>query len=344
MPVYSEFKKQAWGVLGTEGDFSAGLPKPTPEQKAHNDAFNEGFLEGAAGALAGDGYRAFARGVLEEGADTLDAYRKAPGNLLFSMPMLAGKINTRVTGDASKEQALREMREAFNNTLTFPGYFITKGMRALAKNKGLDPKWLTQEAYDASKLGGKGFVWGADAALLSKAAPAPVRDVAGKLTTAVIADALGSGTTHVGEAILDTVQEAKAEAKRQASHDAMVDYFKKKTERPAGPIVVWSPKLKDTLWNQIAVQEAAKDPEGADILDQIDADREKLDYEKALKQLKQLGKQTAGAGVGGAVGLATAHQITKRIPYLKKRKMLRYLINMIGAGGIGYAGWKLMGK
>lgn len=340
MPSYSEFKKQAWGVLGTEGDFSASLPKPTPEQKAHNDmlneAFNEGFIEGGAGALAGDGYRGVARGALNTAADTVDSLVDAPVRTAYMPAMVAGKGITWLTGNDKAERVIRALRNITNAVGNFPMHMLTGATRDLANSKALDPKYLTPEAYQGAVDAGTGGVILADLAISSKLPAKLVSTLAGM----EIADAV----SREASAVEGDIKANIAAAKRQASHDAMVDYFKKKTQKPAGPIVAWAPELKDTLWNQIAVHEAEKDPEGRAILDQIDADREKLDYQKALKQLKQLGKQTAGAGIGGALGLTAAHQITKRIPYLKKRKMLRYLINMIGAGGAGYAGWKLMGK
>lgn len=339
MASYSEFKKQAWGVLGTEGDFSTSLPKLTPEQKAHNDrlheAFNEGFIEGGAGALAGDGYRGVARGALNTAADTVDSLVDAPVRIAYMPTMVAGKGITWLTGNDKTERVIRALRNMTNAVGNFPMHVLTGATRDLANSKALDPKYLTPEAYKGAVNAGTGGVILADLAISGKL---PAKLI-GSLAGMEIADAV----SREASAVEGDIKANIAAAKRQASHDAMVDYFLKKTEKPAGPIVAYVPELKDTLWNQIAVHEAERDPRGAERLAQIE-DREKLDYQAALKQLRQLGKQTAGAGVGGALGLTAAHQITKRIPYLKKRKMLRYLINMIGAGGAGYAGWKLMGK
>lgn len=340
MPSYSEFKKQAWGVLGTEGDFSASLPKLTPEQQAHNamlnDAFNEGFIEGGAGALAGDGYRGVARGALNTAADTVDSLVDAPVRIAYMPTMVAGKGITWLTGNDKTERVIRALRNMTNTIGNFPMHMLTGATRDLANSKALDPKYLTPEAYKGAVNAGTGGVILADLAISGKLPTKLISSLAGM----EIADAV----SREASAVEGDIKANLAAAKRQASHDAMVDYFLKKTEKPAGPIVTWAPKLKDTLWNQIAIHEAERDPSGAERLAQLEEDREKLDYQAALKQLKQLGKQTAGAGVGGALGLTAAHQITKRIPYLKKRKMLRYLINMIGAGGAGYAGWKLMDK
>ena len=317
-----------------------GAPALTLEQQARldawNDAWSEGFKEGLAGAIKGDGWRGLARGALQETADTLDFIQDAPIRTAFIPPMLVGKGITYTTGNDKVEQGIRKTRNFLNNLLNFSGHQVTGGMRDIAKAKALDPKYLSQDAYDSAVMAGKGGIMAADLA------------ISGKLPTKVLnvmaATELPDAITQGAAAVEPVVKEIRSAARRQAGHDAMVAYFKNRTQAPAGPFIAHVPKLEKNFINDLAMSEAANDPEGAEILDRIEQDAETLETQHALKELKQLAKQTAGAGAGGLIGLTAAHQITKRIPALKKRRILRYLLNAAAAGGLGYAGWKLTQK
>ena len=310
-----------------------GATPATAEQMRSQKAWKEGFKEGLAGALKGDGFRGLARGALHETADTLDFIQNAPVRTAFIPPMLIGKGITYTTGNDKAEQGIRKTRNLLNNLLNFSGHMVTDGMRQLADARVLGLKHLSQEAYDQSVLAGKGGIMAADLA------------ISGKLPTKVLnvmaATELPDAVTQGAAAVEPVVKEIRSAARRQAGHDAMVDYFKNRTQAPAGPFIAHVPKLEKNFINDLAMSEAAMDPEGAEILDRIEQDADTINTQRAIKELKQLAKQTAGAGVGGLIGLTAAQQITKRIPALKKRRILRYLLNAAAAGGLGYAGWKL---
>lgn len=343
--TYKAFKKQAdrsffpgstMPVPYTDRSSAApteGAIPATPEQIRSQEAWKEGFKEGLAGAFKGDGVRGLTRGALHETADTLDFIQNAPVRTAFIPPMLIGKGITYTTGNDKAEQGIRKTRNFLNNLLNFSGHMVTGGMRQLADTKALDPKHLSQEAYDQSVLAGKGGIMAADLA------------ISGKLPTKVLnvmaATELPDAITQGAAAVEPTVKALRAAARRQAGHDAMVGYFKNRTQTPAGPFIAHVPKLEKNFINDLAMSEAANDPEGAEILDRIEQDADTINTQRAIKEFKQLAKQTAGAGAGGLIGLTAAHQITKRLPALKKRRILRYLLNAAAAGGLGYVGWKL---
>lgn len=312
----------------TEGAIPA-----TPEQIRSQEAWTEGFKAGLAGALKGDGFRGLTRGALHETADTLDFIQNAPVRTAFIPPMLIGKGITYTTGNDKAEQGIRKTRNFLNNLLNFSGHQITGSMRQIADTKALDPKHLSQEAYDQSVLAGKGGIMAADLAISGKL-PTKALNI---LAATEIPDAVTQGAA----AVEPVVKEMRSAARRQAGHDAMVGYFKNRTQTPAGPFIAHVPKLEKNFINDLAISEAAMDPEGSEILNRIDQDADTINTQRAIKELKQLAKQTAGAGAGGLIGLTAAHQITRRIPALKKRRILRYLLNAAAAGGLGYAGWKL---
>jgi hypothetical protein len=239
------------------------------------------------------------------------------------------------------------MRTALNDTATYPVKLLTSGLRRLAGNKALDPKYLTQEAYNAGKLGGSIGAYGTDLALLSKASPTAVKSLMGTLTGLSFADAVGTGAVHTGDAIIDAVQEARAAAKQQAVHDASINLFDKR-HKPVGPVVSVNPDADSKMptWDLAAMEEIKKDPVVKEQIRQqrIRDYKDVIEHDKAVKRLSQAAKQITGAGAGGLIGLTAAHQITKRIPALKKRRVLRYLLNAAAAGGLGYAGWKLTQK
>lgn len=348
MPSYSEFKKQAWGVLGTDGDFSNTLPKLTPEQKAHNaminDAFNEGFIEGGAGALAGDGYRGLVRGALQLGADSINEVADAPVRVAAIPTMLGGKAITYATGDDRVENGIRKTRNFLNNVFNLPTHIITGGIKDLANSKLLDPKHLSPEAYKGAVDAGKLGVTLADLAITHKMPVAAAN--------ATVYPVLADGVTRGAAAVEDVVKEGIKERKAQANHNAAIELFAKRHKAPNGPVVDWNPEIKSfagkptSLFDIVGLEELKKDPEGKELLRQqrIQNLKEQIDYDKQVADLVKKLKQTTGAGLGGVGGLVAAHQITKRIPALKKRKALRYLLNIAAAGGLGYAGWKLAGK
>lgn len=312
----------------TEGALPA-----TPEQIRSQEAWKEGFKEGLTGALKGDGLRGLTRGALHETADTLDFIQNAPVRTAFIPHMLIGKGITYTTGNDKVEQGIRKTRNFLNNLINFSGHMVTGGMRHLADAKALDPKHLSQEAYDQSVLAGKGGIMAADLAISGKL-PTKALNI---LAAIEIPDAVTQGAA----AVEPVVKELRSAARRQAGHDAMVGYFKNRTQTPDGPFITHVPKLEKNFINDLAMSEAANDPEGVEILDRIEQDADTINTQRAIKELKQLAKQTAGAGAGGLIGLTAAHQITKRIPALRKRRILRYLLNAAAAGGLGYAGWKL---
>lgn len=310
----------------------------TPEQleyiRAGDKAWVEGFNEGLAGALAGDGYRGVARGALNTTADTIDEFVDPPARLATSPLLLLGHILTAATGSTKAEDKIRAGRDAILKWWNLIPHSVTSGMRQVADSKALDPKYLTNEAYNESVRAGK---LGAIAAEL-----VATKNIPGSFWWKYFIP------VTTGDAVITTIddnlQAVKTEKRQQAGHDALVDYFKKRTEMPAGPFIAHVPKIERNFINDLAINEAANDPEGSEILERIENDAENIDYHRALKQLKQMGKQVAGTGVGGLVGLTAAHQITKRIPALQKRKILRYLINSLATVGGGYVGYRLMEK
>lgn len=343
--TYEAFKKQAdrsffpgstMPVPYTDRSSAApteGAIPATAEQIRSQEAWKEGFKEGLAGALKGDGFRGLARGALHETADTLDVIQNAPVRTAFIPPMLIGKGITYTTGNDKVEQGIRKTRNFLNNLINFSGHMVTGGMRHLAETKALDPEHLSQEAYDQSVLAGKGGIMAADLAISGKL-PTKALNI---LAATEIPDAVTQGAA----AVEPVVKELRSAARRQAGHNAMTEYFKNRTRTPAGPFIAHVPKLEKNFINDLAISEAAMEPEGSEILNRIEQDADTINTQRAIKELKQIAKQTAGAGAGGLIGLTAAHQITKRIPALKKRRILRYLLNAAAAGGLGYAGWKL---
>ena len=315
------------------------LPRGAEGLEQHiegGDAALEGFKEGLVnGVVKGDSFKGLTRGALNELADTTDFAVDAPIRTLFINPLLAGKAVTKATGNDKLERIIRAMRDKTVSLSNVPAHLLSKGYRSVANSSALDPKYLPPEAYDLAVGSGKGgVILGSIAAEMG---------LPGAAVNALAATQIPDAVTR-GAAAVDTVrQQAIDEAKHDASQAAAIDILAKR-HIPAGPVVEATPDIKSfdgkpASIMDIAGQEAfKKSPEGKKIIrDQIIQDyKDVINYDRALAAMKQ----TAGAGIGGLVGLTAAHQITKRIPALKKKRILRYLINMVAATGLGYAGWK----
>lgn len=345
MQTYNEFKKQADAIaMGQMG----GMPKMTPEQQQHakmlSDAWTDGLIEGGAGALTGDGYRGVARGALNTGADTINEVADAPVRLAFAPAIIGGKAITYTTGNDKIENGIRQTRNFANNVFNLPTHVLTGGMKELANNKLLDPKYLSPEAYEGAVDAGKLGVTLADLALTSKMPAAAIN--------ATVYPVLADGVTRGAAAVEDVVKEGIKEHKAQANHNAAIELFARRHKAPNGPVVDWNPEVKSfagkptSLFDIAGLEELKKDPEAKELIRQqrIQGYKDQIEEDRRIAAILKGMKQTAGAGIGGLAGLTAAHQITKRIPALKKRKVLRYLLNMAAAGGLGYAGWKLAGK
>ena len=323
-----------------------GVPA-TQEQRRSQEAWVEGFNEGLAGALAGDGYRGVARGALREAADTIDFVQDAPVRAAFIPPMLLGKGITYTTGNDKAEQTIRKTRNFINNLLNAGGHAVTGGMRDLANVKALDPKYLTQDAYNQAVLAGQGGILAADLATFRKL-PTGLQ---GALNAVQLSD-VGTRIPAAVEAGIKDAIKAQHEANIPlASHDVNLMRFSRKY-KPNGPLVKWSPDIPSVNGIPTSIEDIAgiealkKEPAFKEGLKQqrIQDYKDVIEYDKAVEQLKQMAKQFAGGTAGGVAGLIAAHQITKRIPALQKRRILRYLLNTLAATGGGYAAWKLLGK
>lgn len=319
----------------TEG----GAPA-TPEQIRSQEAWTEGFKEGLVNAVKGDAFRGLARGGLREIADTLDFMQDAPVRTAFITPMLLGRGVTYMTGSNKAENGIRKTRNFLNNILNFGGHQITGGLRGVSNAKLLDPKHLSREAYDQAVLAGRGGVVAADLAISGR--------LPAKALNILAATQLPDAATQGAASVESVIRETRSAAKERAVHAAHSDLFARKY-KPAGPVVEWQPDIQNvsgiptSVMDAAAIEEIKKDPAvSAEIRKQRIQDyRDVIKYDNAVKQLKQTTKQIGGAGAGGLVGLTAAHQITKRIPVLQKKRILRYLINLLTASGAGYAGWRL---
>ena len=314
------------------------------ERKARDDAALVGFKEGLIGAAKGDVLRGVARGALQLGADSINEVVDAPIRAAAIPTMLGGKAITYVTGNDRVENGIRKTRNFLNNVFNLPTHMITGGIKDLANSKMLDPKHLSPEAYKGAVDAGKLGVTLADLAITHKMPVAAAN--------ATVYPVLADGITRGAAAIEDAAKEQIKERKAQGSHNAAIELFAKRHRTPNGPVVDWNPEIKSfagkptSLFDIVGLEELKKDPEGKELLRQqrIQDLKEQIDYDKQISDIAKKLKQSAGAGVGGVGGLIAAHQITKRIPALKKRRALRYLLNIAAAGGLGYAGWKLAGK
>ena len=313
------------------------LVKTAASNSSTSDAALEGFKEGLVnGVVKGDSFRGLARGALTELADTVDFAADAPARTLFIGPMLAGKAVTKATNNRKVENLIRGMRDGLLSIGNYPVHALTKGYRAVANSSALDPKHLSQEAYDLAVSSGKGGMLAGSLAT-EMALPGAAVNV---LAATQIPDAVTRGAASV-----DAIRQEQLDAvKQQDSREAAIDILMSRHKAPDGPVVSWDPEVKSfagmpSSVMDIAGQKALMDtPEMKQIQrEQIIQDAKDLvKYDRAVA----LAKQIAGASAGGLVGLTAAHQITKRIPVLQKKRVLRYLINMVAATGLGYAGWK----
>lgn len=324
----------------TEGGASA-----TPEQIRSQEAWTEGFIEGGAGALAGDGYRGVARGALNTTADTIDAFVDPPARLMTSPALLLAHAMTRITGSDKAERKIRKGRDLLLNLWNIVPHAVSSGLRDLASSEALDPKYLTPEAYHEAEIAGNLGAGAAEMAL--------TRNLPGSFWWKYFAP------VTMSDAVINELDKAVQEAREHAS-DA-------DSKRPYGPIVSTAPNKysykvrKSTPVLDAAEEQLAKEsPEGQAALKEQRRQRNEAFYkakeqnEAAKQEAKQKkheqgaseakAEQMLGAGVGGFAGLVAAHQITKRIPALQKRRILRYLINTLAAGAGGYAAWKLLDK
>lgn len=335
---------------------SAKLAKPITGQQAKTAAFNmprgaegleqhieggdaalEGFKEGLVnGVVKGDSFKGLTRGALNELADTTDFAVDAPIRTLFINPMLAGKAVTKATGNDKLERIIRAMRDKTVSLSNVPAHLLSKGYRSIANSSALDPKHLPQEAYDLAVGSGKGGV------LLSSIAAEMA--LPGAATNVLAATQIPDAVTR-GAASVDAVRQQKLhEAKQQAAKDVSMSMLLKKYKAPDGPIVSWQPEVKSFAGYPISIMDIAGEKALSETPEMKQLQREQIiqdakdmiKYERAVA----LAKKMTGAGIGGLVGLTAAHQITKRIPALQKKRVLRYLINMVAASGLGYAGWK----
>ena len=320
---YPVFKKQAYGVMGYEGSFNSNVPSVSDDAtKAHNDAWAQGFKEGLTGAIKGDGPRGVARGFMNETADAIDFFVDSPVRATWTPAMLLAKAITYTTGSKKAENAVRKARNEMSNIVGWAPHLLARGYREAAKSKLLDPKYLSQDAYAGAVAAGKG---------------------AGIATDLVLESAIPAGLARkliYGSQLIDAAGTSGAAVER-AVRDA-ADSGEQKTftykANPNTPILNMS---MEKLFDESA--------EGKETLHDLKNLRNEIISENIKENNKidtaeQLTKQIAGTGVGGLAGFVAAHQITKRIPYLQKRKMLRYLLNVLGAGAVGYSGWKLLGN
>lgn len=347
---YTAFKKQAdrsffpgstMAAPYTERSAAAptegGVPA-TPEQIRSQEAWNEGFKEGLTGAIRGDGFRGVARGFMRTAPALIDSALDAPIRAKYIPSMLGAKGVTAITGNDKLEQFVRKLRALDMKRNILP-HKATSGIRQFAESKALDPKYLSPAAYQGAVDAGTGAAYATDFALYRGI---PMGILAGMQT----ADELSK--------IPGEINKAKAEARaKQAILDRMLNRVIMRTAGPrvattSGPTLLqqMEQESKTPILDASMKKLIEQDPEYKELISQ----QKKREYKDLLEQyrqiarLKQTAKQTGVAGLGGLAGLAVAHQITKRIPALKKRKALRYLLNMAAAGGLGYAGWKLAGK
>jgi len=316
------------------------LPRGAEGYEQHleaNPAAREGFQEGLInGVLKGDSFRGLARGALNESADATDFAVDAPIRALFINPMLAGKAVTKATGSNKLENIIRAMRNRTVSLSNIPVHLLTKGTRVIANSSALDTKHLPQEAYNlAVKSGELGTLAGS---IVTEAA------LPGAAVNALAATQIPDAVTR-GAASVDAVRQHQMnEAKQQAAKDVSISMLLKKYKAPDGPIVSWQPEVKAFAGSPASIMDIAGEkalsetPEMKQLQrEQIIQDaKEMIKYDRAVDHAKKM----TGAGIGGLVGLTAAHQITKRIPVLQKKRVLRYLINMVAASGLGYAGWK----
>jgi hypothetical protein len=314
------------------------------EKAARDAAALAGFKEGLIGAAKGDGLRGVTRGALQLSADSINEIAEAPVRLAFAPALIGSKAITYTTGNDKIENGIRQTRNFANNVFNLPTHMWTGGMKQLANSKLLDPKYLSPEAYEGAVDAGKLGVTLADLALASKM-PA---EAVNATVYPVLADAATRGAANFEAGVKQEIKERKA----QTSNRASIELLDKLHKKPNGPIVDLDSDVKTfagkptSVFDIAGIEAAKKDPEAKEVIRQqrIEALKEQIEEDRRLDAIIKSMKQTAGAGIGGLAGLTAAHQITKRIPALKKRKALRYLLNMAAAGGLGYAGWKLAGK
>ena len=319
-------------------------PYVDKERKARDDTALAGFKEGLIGAAKGDALRGVARGALQLGADSINEMADLPVRAAYIPSMLGGKAITYATGSDRVENSIRKTRDFINKILNGPTHAATRGMKSLAEIKALDPKHLTPDAYKGAINAGKLGVTLADLALTHK--------MPATMANAFVYPLLADGATRGAAAVEGAIKENLAEQKAQASNNAAIDLFARKHKVPNGPVTDWNPDVQafagkpTSIFDIAGMETIKKSPEGKELLRQqnIQNIKDQIDYDKQVAELAKKLKQSAGAGIGGVGGLIAAHQITKRIPALKRRKALRYLINALATGGLGYAGWKLAGK
>lgn len=293
----------------------------TPQQKeieaAADAAFRKALVDGA---LKGDSWRGLIRGGMKATADSIDFFYDAPVRTLFAPQILLGKLYKAKTGDDSYERGARQVRDKIVAANVLP-HLISKAYRGLADTSLLDPKHLEPEDFKLAEASGYGGAVAAEA-ILEMATPAAAQRV---LAVAQLPDIITTNGKPVFEALNEAAKE-NAQSGRNKNIPMLHPIRKPSLMLDADKLVERNQDKKKQRLRRFLAESLIE--------------KEQTEEQNKNKRFDQ----SLAAGVGGFLGLVGAHQITKRIPALKKKRILRYLINAAAAGGAGYAAWKWMGK
>ena len=283
----------------------------TEKQIAEQKAWVEGFGEGLKGALKGDGFRGLIRGGLHESADITDWLGEAPYKAPFIPAMLLAKALKWTTGNKAYEEAVRDARKSVVNTGALTTHALTNGMRRIADIKALDPKYLTQDAYNQSVLAGRAGVIAADMAVGSKI------DTALKLGSWLKLFRHANKTPNMARAM----RAARTVRKLNKAYNRIL--------------------LAEGLAEIGGAVASGVEDDVEATIDQINSQQQSPPGAPTIKDNRAASAPYLAAMLGATAGLGT-YGVTSLIPKLKNKKALRLLLAGLAAIPGAYAGYKVV--